>query len=1266
MGTRVGGLATGIDTDTQVKNMLKGRQAQLDTLKQKQTLIEWRQTDYQTMYSALSNFQKNTLTDFRLDKTLAAKKATSSDDTKVTAAPNSDALAGSHTISVKNLAAGISKVSTAKITSGSDKSTLATQTGLVSDFVMAINGKEFTVSKSWSINDFATVLNAYGGDIKASYDTTTDLFTIATTDQGAYDSKGGARIDFAGSDATAMDFLVNKLHFNLDGYRASKAKVTPLGNDNTKDLVTQFGALNKFDLVINGQTITIDPANASASQPPLTPAATIRTSTMSDVVAEINQAMTNASIKVQASYDTTTDRIFLANTDGTSTTAGTAITFGSAAPANAERYAAGMNFLINNMQLDVPYAVSSSSALANVRKTALGSISQLTGITNPATDTLASVFGLAGTMSIKIGGNAAIVLNATDKIDDSADPANSVVAKLTANGYTASFDNTAKRFYLTNASGDPATIDFNGTDPAGMDLLTGNLQLIAPIKYNVNYKATSIGAMNITLPSGTMAHDLGMDTGTFTIKVNGQSITIDPTQTINTVMSTITGTAGANVKATYDSTAKMVTFERTDGLTTPIDFTGTSGAGMYWLTNNLALSTNSTNSFRSTQTLNSLFGLSAAMNVKIDGQSFTLNPTDTLDDMAANLTANGYTAYVDQQSQRLTVYRNSASASAIDFTGNTPAALDFFTNKLKLIATTKTDVPANRTSGSQLTVSGDPTAVTMDSYLGMDSGAFDISVNDKTVHIDPATMKMADVMTAITNAGAGVSATYSSTSKQVTLSRTDGSSSNIDFAGSSAAGMYWLTNNLKLLYTSPSSYAMRGTDANLTLDNIATTSHSNSYTKDNVTYNLKATTVSGGVDTPVTIGVASDTDTIVANVKKFVESYNALLAQLNTAIDTKRPKQTDKRSYFLPLTDEQKNAMKDDDITTWTKQAKTGLLNNDSILQSAVNALRSDVANPVVRYPTAAMETASTGNNNRTSFTLDFNEPLYKSLGGTPPVYSALPSGTDVTSRFDYTGIATVDKIMYQIISGTPKLVVTFKSPTDSKYNPGDPHAPAGTIWSPQPGDTIKLKSDDNCQLYNSRGAQYLPQAATLTTQLSETDADTKTGNQAVDYVWSYPADSTKTTPQVAANAWMTAAAVGISTDDGSGYLQYKDGGKLYVNETTLKSALEADSNILKNIFGTKSTTSDRQGIAVRMYNDITTQLTTLRKKAGAPGSNLGNSTLDKELTDYATRIYNLEEIMADEETRYYRQFSAMESAIQKLNSQGSWLSQFSGSSSSK
>jgi Flagellar capping protein len=111
----------------------------------------------------------------------------------------------------------------------------------------------------------------------------------------------------------------------------------------------------------------------------------------------------------------------------------------------------------------------------------------------------------------------------------------------------------------------------------------------------------------------------------------------------------------------------------------------------------------------------------------------------------------------------------------------------------------------------------------------------------------------------------------------------------------------------------------------------------------------KSTTTNG---TPPTVNVDSDVTEKYVNDKvsltgqtdvtalkdkivKFVDDYNKLLSSINTKLYETRDKD------YMPLTDEQKKSMSEDQITAWEKKAQTGLLRKDSDLERITREMKS-------------------------------------------------------------------------------------------------------------------------------------------------------------------------------------------------------------------------------------------------------------------------------------------------------------------------------------
>lgn len=85
------------------------------------------------------------------------------------------------------------------------------------------------------------------------------------------------------------------------------------------------------------------------------------------------------------------------------------------------------------------------------------------------------------------------------------------------------------------------------------------------------------------------------------------------------------------------------------------------------------------------------------------------------------------------------------------------------------------------------------------------------------------------------------------------------------------------------------------------------------------------------------ITTKTDSDKIFETITSFIKDYNSVLDALNKKVDEQRYRD------YTPLTDEQKKAMKEDEVKLWNEKAQSGLLKNDEILRSAIASLRQPV-----------------------------------------------------------------------------------------------------------------------------------------------------------------------------------------------------------------------------------------------------------------------------------------------------------------------------------
>lgn len=345
-------------------------------------------------------------------------------------------------------------------------------------------------------------------------------------------------------------------------------------------------------------------------------------------------------------------------------------------------------------------------------------------------------------------------------------------------------------------------------------------------------------------------------------------------------------------------------------------------------------------------------------------------------------------------------------------------------------------------SSAAITATGN-TKDTLATQFGI-SGSFNISIKNgdttKTIAVD-SSKSIYELVSSINNSGANVTASYDTTLDRFFLyTNGTGSRSGIDFSGSDAAGLSFLTDNLKI-----STAAVAGKDAQFQLDGIDLVQPTNNFTISGINYSLKA--VGGSAENPVKIMASPDIDKTVENVKSFIESYNAMLAKVNGEISEAR------YADYSPLTDEQKAEMEETDIALWTEKAKSGLLRHDSILRELIDGVRNNLSSPVAGI-TGNYNTASTIGITTGSYTeggkLYLNETkLRAALAADPDAVNKLFAASGETGsqqgisvRLYNTLKAGMDKIVAQAgttasVSGDTKSSLTKQINTYTKdlYN---------------------------------------------------------------------------------------------------------------------------------------------------------------------------------------------------------------------------------------
>lgn len=333
-----------------------------------------------------------------------------------------------------------------------------------------------------------------------------------------------------------------------------------------------------------------------------------------------------------------------------------------------------------------------------------------------------------------------------------------------------------------------------------------------------------------------------------------------------------------------------------------------------------------------------------------------------------------------------------------------------------------------------------------------------------------------DLATAFSNSGANVQGGYDTVNESFSLyNKTSGSANKIGLQANNDISKK-LLNSLHLasydaqnntlgteasFETGKMNVAAVGTNAKATIDGKTYESDTNKLNVANVIYNFNgvSTKNADGTYQASTISVSQDTDKIVDNVKKFVETYNTLIDSLNTKY------REEKNTDYKPLTKKQEGEMTESQIDKWNEKAKSGRLYHDNNIYSIISDMRESLYTKVDAVDTVLTDAKGnkysyntmssigiTSSTNQGHITLD-EEKLKKALTEDPDcVYQLFASDQDstyvagstnknqadtYTSKSDYlnTGIANrLYNSMNTNISKLESYAGTSKETDDESY----------------------------------------------------------------------------------------------------------------------------------------------------------------------------------------------------------------------------------------
>lgn len=193
MAIRLSGLASGMDTEGMVKELMKAQSLKKVKLQNKITTTEWKQEKWKALNSKIYSFYNDTLSKLRMQGSFNTKAASTSNEAKVTVTAGTSTPEGTHTIQVKQLASAQfitgkqlgADINSKEITS----STKLTDLGMIAGEgnVIKINsgGKEqsITITEDTTVGEFVNTLKSAG--LNASFDVKQNRFFVSSKDSGS-------------------------------------------------------------------------------------------------------------------------------------------------------------------------------------------------------------------------------------------------------------------------------------------------------------------------------------------------------------------------------------------------------------------------------------------------------------------------------------------------------------------------------------------------------------------------------------------------------------------------------------------------------------------------------------------------------------------------------------------------------------------------------------------------------------------------------------------------------------------------------------------------------------------------------------------------------------------------------------------------------------------------------------------------------------------------------------------------------------------------
>ncbi|MCX8047578.1 MAG: flagellar hook-associated protein 2 [Anoxybacillus gonensis] len=211
---RIGGLASGMDIDKIVGDLMKAERIPLNRLYQKKQVFEWQRDAYRDVNKKLADFDTYLSNHFMLSSNLYKKTAISSNESAVSVKALSSSYDSTNTIEVARLAKAATGVS-AEVSDYTSEATLA-DLGLTGDttvtiFALQANGtykqEDIAFKTTDKVSDVVKKLNQSSLNINAVFDEKSKKLGISTRTTGTLDTDTINKAEVYVQSATGEDIF---------------------------------------------------------------------------------------------------------------------------------------------------------------------------------------------------------------------------------------------------------------------------------------------------------------------------------------------------------------------------------------------------------------------------------------------------------------------------------------------------------------------------------------------------------------------------------------------------------------------------------------------------------------------------------------------------------------------------------------------------------------------------------------------------------------------------------------------------------------------------------------------------------------------------------------------------------------------------------------------------------------------------------------------------------------------------------------------------